>query len=62
MNSFGHHFVTVVSHIFASCRKVCYFRLAKRWVAAQLLCTSVPDTAVEVIMARVFLVHSSLGM
>jgi hypothetical protein len=60
MNSFGHHFVTLVLYI-AWCRKVYYCRLAKRWVAAQLLGTSVPDTAVEVIMARVFLVPSSLG-
>jgi hypothetical protein len=38
-----------------------YCRLAKRWVAAQLLSTSVPDTAVEAIMAKIFLSPGALG-
>lgn len=36
-------------------------RLAKRWVSAQLLSTSVPDTAVEAIMATIFLSPGALG-
>jgi len=36
-------------------------RIAKRWVSAHLLADIIPDTAVEAIMARVFLIPGQFG-